>query len=483
MLLCFDVSQYRKYFEMRVFENMIVNLITTVYNFLWGDLFTIPLPGGGSLGISLLILLLIPTGIYFTIRTRFLPIRLFPDMIRALSEKKNEKSSLSSFQTLIVSTATRVGMGNLVGVVAAVSAGGAGAVFWMWVTAIIGSSTAFIEATLAQLHKEEDPLYGGYRGGPAYYIHDLVEDHLKKKKRYVLPAVLFAIAGLICWCGISQVISNSVVSSFKNAFSIPPIYMTVVLVAVAAVIVLRKDATVKILDMVVPVMAVCYFAITILIIVTNLGSLPGVFARIFEEAFGFRQAAAGGFGAVLMNGIKRGLFSNEAGSGSAPCAAAAAECDQPVKAGLVQALGVFVDTIVICSCTAFIMLLAPEEKVTGLSGMDLLQTAMEHHLGRFGVIFIAATLFLFSFSTFLGILFYARCNVAYLFGDNWASQTAYKVLALVMLFIGGLAAYTFVWDLGDVGIGMMTIFNIIILYPQGEKALKELKEYEKEKRK
>ena len=258
--------------------------------------------------------------------------------------------------------------------------------------------------------------------------------------------------------------------------------MTVVLVAVAAVIVLRKDATVKILDMVVPVMAVCYFAITILIIVTNLGSLPGVFARIFEEAFGFRQAAAGGFGAVLMNGIKRGLFSNEAGSGSAPCAAAAAECDQPVKAGLVQALGVFVDTIVICSCTAFIMLLAPEEKVTGLSGMDLLQTAMEHHLGRFGVIFIAATLFLFSFSTFLGILFYARCNVAYLFGDNWISQTAYKIIALFMLFIGGLAAYTFVWDLGDVGIGLMTIFNIIILYPQGEKALKELKKYEESKK-
>ena len=458
---------------------MIVTLIEKVYSFLWGDLVQIPLPGGSTLGISLLIILLIPTGIYFTVRTRFLPIRLFPDMVQALVEKKQEKNSLSSFQTLIVSTATRVGMGNLVGVVAAISAGGAGAVFWMWVTAIIGSSTAFIEATLAQLYKEKDPLYGGYRGGPAYYIHAYVEEKQKKKRNKVVISVLFAISGLICWCGISQVISTS----FKNAFSIPPIYMTVVLVAVAAVIVLRKDATVKILDMVVPVMAVCYFAITILIIVMNLGSLPGVFARIFEEAFGFRQAAAGGFGAVLMNGIKRGLFSNEAGSGSAPCAAAAAECDQPVKAGLVQALGVFVDTIVICSCTAFIMLLAPEEKVTGLSGMDLLQTAMEHHLGRFGVIFIAATLFLFSFSTFLGILFYARCNVAYLFGDNWASQTAYKVLALVMLFIGGLAAYTFVWDLGDVGIGLMTIFNIIILYPQGEKALKELKEYEKEKRK
>ena len=462
---------------------MVITLIEKVYSFLWGDLFQIPLPGGGSVGISLLIILLIPTGIYFTIRTRFLPIRLFPEMVRSLNSKKGKEDGLSNFQTLIVSTATRVGMGNLVGVVAAISAGGAGAVFWMWITALIGSSTAFVEATLAQLHKEKDPLYGGYRGGPAYYIHHYMEEHQGKKKRYSVIAVLFAISGLICWCGISQVISNSVTSSFENAFSIPPIYTTVILVVLAAVIVLRKNATEKVLDVVVPIMAVCYFLITVFLILTNLSSIPGVFSRIFEEAFGFRQAAAGGFGAVLMNGIKRGLFSNEAGSGSAPCAAAAAECDQPVKAGLVQALGVFVDTIVICSCTAFIMLLAPEEKVTGLSGMDLLQTAMEHHLGRFGVIFIAATLFLFSFSTFLGILFYARCNVAYLFGDNWASQTAYKVLALVMLFIGGLAAYTFVWDLGDVGIGLMTIFNIIILYPQGEKALKELKEYEKEKRK
>jgi len=454
---------------------MMVDLIEKIYSFLWGDLVHIPLPGGSTLGISLLIILLIPAGIYFTIRTRFLPIRLFPDMVRALVEKKKDKNSLSSFQALVVSTATRVGMGNLVGVVAAISAGGAGA-------ALIGSSTAFIEATLAQIYKEKDPLYGGYRGGPAYYIHAYVEEKQKKKRNKVVISVLFAISGLICWCGISQVISNSVVSSFKNAFSIPPVYTTVVLVAVAAVIVLRKNATVKILDMIVPVMAVVYFAITILVIVMNIGSIPGVFARIFQEAFGFRQVAAGGFGAVLMNGVKRGLFSNEAGSGSAPCAAAAAECDQPVKAGLVQALGVFIDTIVICSCTAMIMLLAPEEKVAGLSGMDLLQTAMEHHLGRFGVVFIAATLFLFSFSTFLGILFYARSNVAYLFGDNWISQTAYKIIALFMLFIGGLAAYTFVWDLGDVGIGLMTIFNIIILYPQGEKALKELKKYEESKK-
>ena len=462
---------------------MIVTLIEKVYSFLWGDLLKIPLPEGNSLGISLLILLLIPTGIYFTVRTRCLPVRLFPDMLKALVEKKgkDDKSSLSSFQTLIVSTATRVGMGNLVGVVAAVSAGGAGAVFWMWVTAIIGSSTAFVEATLAQIYKEKDPLYGGYRGGPAYYIHHYIEERQGKKKKKVLLSVLFAASGLICWCGISQVISNSVASSFENAFSIPPLYTTIGLTVIAAVIVLRKNATVKVLDLLVPVMAVFYFVITLFIIFTNIGSLPTVFGKIFREAFGIRQVAAGGFGAVLMNGIKRGLFSNEAGSGSAPCAAAAAECDQPVKAGLVQALGVFVDTIVICSCTAMIMLLAPEELTAGLSGMKLLQTAMKYHLGSFGVIFIAVTLFMFSFSTFLGILFYARSNVAYLFGDKWCWQTAYKVLALVMLFIGGIAAYTFVWDLGDVGIGLMTIFNIFVLYPLSGKALKELKEYEANK--
>ena len=462
---------------------MIVSIIEKVYSFLWGDLIRIPLPSGGSLGISLLIILLIPTGVYFTIRTRFLPVRLFPDMIRSLTGKKKNENSLSTFQTLIVSTATRVGMGNLVGVVAAISAGGAGAVFWMWVTAIIGSSTAFIEATLAQLHKEEDPLYGGYRGGPAYYIHHFFEEKLGKKKKHVIIAVLFAISGLICWCGISQVISNSVTSSFENAFGIPPIYTTVILVAIAAVIVLRRNATVKVLDVIVPIMAVCYFAITIFIIIKNIAVMPSVFERIFEEAFGIRQAAAGGFGAVLMNGIKRGLFSNEAGSGSAPCAAAAAECDTPVRAGLTQALGVFIDTIVICSCTAMIMLTAPQDVINGKEGMDLLQSAMGYHLGGFGVVFIAITLFLFSFSTFLGILFYARSNVAYLFGDKWIWQTLYKVLALVMLFIGGIAAYTFVWDLGDVGIGLMTIFNTGILYLLGGQAVKVLRDFEDGKNK
>ena len=459
----------------------IVQLIEATYNFLWGDLFQIPLPVGGSIGISLLIIFLVPAAVYFTIRTRFMQVRLFPDMVRALTEQKSGENGLSPFQTLIVSTATRVGMGNLVGVVAAISAGGAGAVFWMWIMAVLGSATAFIEATLAQLYKEKDPLYGGYRGGPAYYIHRFFERKEGRKKRYVLPAVLFAISGLICWCGISQVISNSVSESFNNAFNIPPLYTTIALVILAAVIVLRKNATVKVLDVLVPVMAVLYFVITLIIIGMNITALPGVFQRIFEEAFGIRQFAGGSFGAILMNGVKRGLFSNEAGSGSAPCAAAAAEGKTPVTMGLVQSLGVFIDTIVICSCTAFIMLLVPQEVTDGLSGMALLQTAMEFHLGRFGVIFIAATLAMFSFSTFLGILFYARSNVAYLFGDKWCWQMAYKVLALVMLFIGGIAAYTFVWDLGDVGIGLMTLFNISILYPLSKEAFQALGQYEKEK--
>ncbi len=458
-----------------------MKIVQFIYQCLWGDLITIPLGNGSSLGLSLLVIILIPAGLYFTIRTRFLPFRLFPDMLRITisHNKKSEKDSISGLQALIVSTATRVGMGNLVGVVAAISAGGAGALFWMWIIALLSSSTAFVEGTLSQIYKKKDPLYGGFRGGPAYYIHDFFTKG--KNKRYCLLAVLFALSGLLCWCGISQVISNSVASTFDHAFHIPPIYSTVILVVISAFIVLRKNASVRVLDVVVPIMAGCYFFITIFIICKNITLLPGVFHRIFLEAFGLRQVAAGGFGAVLMNGAKRGLFSNEAGSGSAPCAAAAADIDHPAKEGLLQSLGVFIDTIVICTCSAMIMLLAPESLTRGLNGMELLEAAMNYHLGYFGVVFIAATLWLFSFSTFIGILFYARSNVAYLFGDNWLSQTLYKILALVMLFIGGLATYTFVWDLGDIGIGLMTIFNMIALVPLAGKAIESLKDYEQKK--
>ena len=454
-----------------------MSIISAVYDLLWGDLFTIPLPGGGHIGISLLVAILIPAGIFFTIRTKFLPVRCFPEMIHITLERqgKDKSGAISGVQALIVSTATRVGMGNMVGVVAAISAGGAGAVFWMWITALIGSSTAYVEATLAQMYKEKDPLYGGYRGGPAHYIHAFFTKG--KEQRHHWIAVLFALSGLLCWCGVSQVISNSVSSAFENAFGIAPIVSTVILVALAAIVVLRKNTTVKVLDIMVPIMAAFYFLIAIIVIVKNAALLPEVMTRIMEEAFGLRQMVAGGFGAALMNGVKRGLFSNEAGSGSAPCAAAAADVRHPAKAGLFQSFGVFIDTIVICTCTAMIMLLAPEDTLAGLEGMELLQTAMHHHFGQAGVVFTAVTLWLFSFSTFIGILYYARSNVAYLFGDSWKSQTAYKILALIMLFIGGLAAYTFVWDLGDIGIGLMTIFNMMAILPMSGQAVKALNEY------
>lgn len=240
---------------------MIVDLIEALYRLLWGDLFTLPVAGG--IGISFMVVLLFAAGIGFTLRTRLLPVRLFRDMIGAVCEKKQAAGGLSSFQTLVISTATRVGMGNLVGVVAAVSAGGAGAVFWMWVTALLGASTSFVESTLAQKYRVPDPLYGGWRGGPAYYLHVLAERKRGKKLKQSVVAALFAVSGLICWCGISQVISNSVSSAFQNAFHVPPLATTLVLTAIAAVIVLRKNATVKSLDVMVPIMAVCYFVLTV----------------------------------------------------------------------------------------------------------------------------------------------------------------------------------------------------------------------------
>ncbi len=489
------------------FIQMIVKVVTALNELLWGDLFILEFSNGETqFGISLLVILLIPAGIYFTVKTRFLPFRLFPEMVRVTLEKKggDDKDSISGLQALIIATATRVGMGNLAGVVAAVSYGGAGAVFWMWLTALIGSASAFVESTLAQIYKEKDPLYGGFRGGPAYFmdrirmitkikredefvkdVHEEAEYIASDKQtfyrrgcKFTFLGTAFALSGLLCWAGISQVVANSVTTSFKNAFGIPQLTTTIILVAISAVIVLRKNATVAVLDKVVPVMAGAYFAITLFIIIKNFALLPGVFQNIFAQAFGLKPIVGGGLGAVVMNGVKRGLFSNEAGSGSAPCAAAAAEVDHPAKQGLIQSLGVFIDTLVICSCSAFIMLLAPSEAIDGLMGMDLLQAAMNHHLGQFGVVFIAVILFLFSFSTFVGILFYARSNVAYVFGDTWAAQTGYKIFALVMLFIGGVAAYTFVWDLGDLGVGLMTIFNMIAIIPLSGQAIAALKDYE-----
>lgn len=485
--------------------DLLKRLVSSLNALLWGNLITLNL-GETVLELSLLVVILIPAGIYFTVKTRFLPFRLFPEMLRCMLEpkKSDDKNSISGLQALLIATASRVGMGNLAGVVAAISFGGPGAVFWMWVVALVGSSSAFIEATLAQIYKEKDPLYGGYRGGPAYFMNrmrlitwikdeDVYVDDIKKEAKYIsadnkkyytrgtrfrLLGVLFALSGLLCWAGISQVISNSITQSFKNAFNFSPLIVTIVLVIVAALVLFKQGGIVDVLNKMVPIMAVLYFSVTLFIIIKNITLVPQMLEDIFVQAFGFKQAVAGGFGSILMQGAKRGLFSNEAGSGSAPCAAAAADVSHPVKQGLIQSLGVFIDTLVICSCSAFIMLLAPKEVINGLMGMDLLQAAVNYHIGQFGVIFIAVILFLFSFSTFLGIMFYARGNVAYIFGDNWRSQNAYKIFGLCMLFAGGLAQYSFVWDLGDLGVGLMTIFNMMAIIPLSGQAIAALKDYE-----
>lgn len=480
-------------------------MVSSINGLLWGNLFTLSL-GETVLELSLLVVILIPAGIYFTIKTNFLPFRLFPEMVRCVLEPKSSdnKEAISGLQALLIATASRVGMGNLAGVVAAISFGGPGAIFWMWVAALIGSASAFIESTLAQIYKEKDPLYGGYRGGPSYFMdrmrmitwikeEDVYVDDIKKVYKYVsadnkkyytrgtrfrLLGILFALSGLLCWAGISQVISNSISQSFTNAFGISPLVTTVILVTASAVVLFKNSGIVDVLNKLVPVMAILFFSVTLFIIIKNITLVPQMLENIFVQAFGLRQAVAGGFGSILMQGVKRGLFSNEAGSGSAPCAAAAADVSHPVKQGLIQSLGVFIDTLVICSCSAFIMLLAPEEITNGLMGMDLLQAAMNYHIGQFGVVFIAIILFLFSFSTFLGIMFYARGNVAYVFGDNWSSQNIYKVFGLCMLFAGGLAQYTFVWELGDLGVGLMAIFNMIAIIPLSGQAIASLKDYE-----
>ena len=316
-------------------------MVSSINGLLWGNLFTLSL-GETVLELSLLVVILIPAGIYFTIKTNFLPFRLFPEMIRCVLEPKSSdnKEAISGLQALLIATASRVGMGNLAGVVAAISFGGPGAIFWMWLAALIGSSSAFIESTLAQIYKEKDPLYGGYRGGPSYFMdrmrmitwikeEDVYVDDVKKVYKYVsadnkkyytrgtrfrLLGILFALSGLLCWAGISQVISNSISQSFTNAFGISPLVTTVILVTASAVVLFKNSGIVDVLNKLVPVMAILFFSVTLFIIIKNITLVPQMLENIFVQAFGLRQAVAGGFGSILMQGVKRGLFSNEAGT-------------------------------------------------------------------------------------------------------------------------------------------------------------------------
>lgn len=419
---------------------------------------------------NLLVVILVLCGIIFTLKTKGVQFRLFKHMCQLLFEKsKAGKHQISSFQAFCISTASRVGVGNLAGVVAALSVGGPGSVFWMWVVALLSSSTAFIESTIAILYRDKGKP-GEYRGGAAYFI--------KNGLNIPVLSVLFVIFALICWAGVFQIISNSVTESFNTAFSIDPHITSIVLVILSAVVLFgNRNKIVKVLDKLVPIMAGLYLLVVFFIIFKNIGLLGHTLSNIFEHAFGIKQFLGGNFGAVVMQGVKRGLFSNEAGSGSAPCAAAAAEVEHPAKQGLIQALGVLVDTVLICSATAFVILLSDGKIQQGLGGMTLLQEAFRVQVGNWGVIFTAIILFLFSFSTILGISFYAKPNLYFLSKKEWP-QEAFKIFTLAMLYIGGIRQNILVWNLADLGLGLMTIVNIIGIIPLVSKAIDCLKDYE-----
>lgn len=428
-------------------------------------------------GKNIIVVLLVGTGIFFTLSMKFMQIRLLKDMAGLLvKNNKKSESGISSFQAFCVSTATRVGAGNLVGVVAALSVGGAGSVFWMWIVAVFGAATGFVEATLAIIFREKDKR-GDYVGGAAYYIQKGLGPKWNINMRWL--GIIFVFFAMICWGGVLQVISNSVTESFHVAFGINVKIMSGVLAFFAAIVIFgKKDKIVKVLEKMVPFMAFAYLILVAFILVKNIAVIPDVFKRIFEEAFGIRQAVGGSFGAVVMEGVKRGLFSNEAGTGSAPSAAAAAEVDHPAKQGLIQALGVYVDTLVICTATALVVLVTKESVIEGLGGMKLLQEAFRYHVGDWGVIFIACVLFLFAFSTALGITYYAKPNLIFIADKDWL-QTAFKIFACCMLFYGGMKQAFLVWALADLGLGLMAIVNIFAIIPLRKYAFNSLKDYEK----
>ena len=428
-------------------------------------------------GKNIIVVLLVGAGIFFTLSMKFMQIRLLKDMAGLLiKNNKDSERGISSFQAFCVSTATRVGAGNLVGVVAALSVGGAGSVFWMWIVAVFGAATGFVEATLAILFREKDKR-GDYVGGAAYYIQKGLGSKWNINMRWL--GIIFVFFAMICWGGVLQVISNSVTESFHVAFGIDVKIMSGVLAFFAAIVIFgKKDKIVKVLEKMVPFMAFAYLILVAFILVKNIAVIPDVFKRIFEEAFGIRQAVGGSFGAVVMEGVKRGLFSNEAGTGSAPSAAAAAEVNHPAKQGLIQALGVYVDTLVICTATALVVLVTKESVIEGLGGMKLLQEAFRYHVGDWGVIFIACVLFLFAFSTALGITYYAKPNLIFIADKDWL-QTAFKIFACCMLFYGGMKQAFLVWALADLGLGLMAIVNIFAIIPLRKYAFNSLKDYEK----
>ncbi len=422
-----------------------------------------------------LIALLIFMGLYFSFKTKFVQFRYLKQMISLLTEsvgksisKNDKKKGVSSFQAFCMSTASRVGTGNLAGVAIAIAVGGPGAIFWMWVIALIGGASSFVESTLAQIYKVKDK--HGYRGGPAYYM----EKALNKRWMGIIFSILITVCfGLV----FNSVQSNTISLAFQEAFGIKTVITGLILSISTAIIIFGGVKSIaKFSEIIVPIMAGAYLLVAMFVIIKNISSIPSVFSLIFRNAFGFEQALGGGVGAAMMMGIKRGLFSNEAGMGSAPNAAATAEVSHPVKQGLIQTLGVFTDTILICSATAFIILLSGAYTTEGLTGIQLTQSALTSQVGAWGNTFIAICIYLFAFSSIVGNYYYGETNIEFI-NTNKIYVFLYRIAVVSMVFIGSVSKIQIVWDLADLFMGLMAIINLIAIFMLGKIAFAALKDY------
>ncbi len=432
----------------------ILDVVDVINTFLWS---------------YILIAMLVTLGLYFTFKTKFVQFRYFKEMFRLLGDNtSSEEGNISSFQAFCISTASRVGTGNIAGIALAVVSGGPGAIFWMWLIALVGSASSFVESTLAQIYKVKDG--NTYRGGPAYYM----EQGLNKR----WMGVTFAILITICFGFVFNAVqANTVAAAFNNAFGIDKTLMGVILSILTALVIFGGVHRIaKVSEIIVPIFAGLYIVVALFIMVVNIKELPGVIALIFESAFGLREMTMGTMGGIILIGVKRGLFSNEAGMGSAPNAAATAEVSHPVSQGLIQTLGVFTDTIVICSATAFMILLYPTYQETGLTGIELTQAALTNHIGPIGGVFIAVCIFLFAFSSIVG-----QSNMEFMNLDK-KGINIFRAMVVGMVMFGAVTKVQIVWDLADVFMGLMAIINLIAIAMLGKYAFYALEDYQKQKR-
>lgn len=430
----------------------------------------------------LLIFLLVGVGVYFTVRTRFVQLRLLKDAFSTLLEKGDTadgNKTVSSFQALMISTASRVGTGNIAGIATAIAAGGPGAVFWMWLMAVIGGASAFVESTLAQIYKVKDK--DTYRGGPAYYMQ------LALGKRWL--GILFSILLIICFAygfnGLQSFNMSSALEYYIADYSNSswPMILGIILAAATGLVIFGGIHRIGFITSVcVPVMATGYILIGIYTMITHIDMLPRVFALIFKNAFD-TQAIFGGFaGSAVVIGIKRGLFSNEAGMGSAPNASASATVSHPVKQGLVQVISVFIDTLLICSTTAMMLLVSGIEGVSGtLDGIPYVQAAISANVGNWGIHFITFSIFAFAFSSLVGNYYYAESNILFI-KNNKTLLYGFRFTCLIAIFLGAQADFTLAWNIADITMGLMAVVNIITIILLGGTAVQTLNDYEKQKK-